>query len=406
MKLKGLVWLVFAWALLFSGLGNAQPGVTTKPETFLLNAETLAINKTKIKQGDQVLGKALGELTASADKALGNGPYSVTYKTKVPPSGDKHDYMSVGPYWWPDSSKADGLPYIRRDGRVNPERYSIKDADFHGSLCEDVYVLAVAWFFTGDEKYAEKADQLLKVWFLDAETKMNPNLNFGQAIPGRVEGRGIGIIDTRNLAKLIDGVQLLKGSKSLSTEDYEGIRGWYKQFLTWMTTSPIGLDEADEFNNHGTWYDVQTVSMALFTGQKDLAKQMLEEQTEKRIDSQLKEDGSQPHELARTLSWNYSAMNLTGFFELARLGDHVGVDLWNYVSPAKKSLRTAFVWMLPYATGKKKWEYNQIKAIHFEGFTELARMVSARYPNIDISGLPSADHSDKQSLFLLTGSTF
>lgn len=394
-----LIWVV---TILLGQNLEARPAKDVKPETFLLNADILESNKARIKQGDKMLSQALQELITNADQALSKGPYSVTYKSKTPPSGDKHDYMSVGPYWWPDSSKSDGLPYIRKDGQVNPERYSIKDADFHNSLCEDVYLLGIAWYFTDNEKYARQADKLLKVWFLDPETKMNPNLNFGQAIPGRMNGRGIGIIDTRNLAKLIDGVQLLKNSKNLTTAHYRGVQEWYKQFLTWMTTSPIGLDEADEFNNHGTWYDVQVVSMALFTGQKDLAKKILEEQTKKRIESQLKEDGSQPHELARTLSWNYSTMNLNGFFELARLADHVELDLWHYVSPGGKSLKTAFTWMLPYAEGKRKWGYNQIKDIHFEGFVDMAKMVSSKYPDVNISGLPKS--GDAHGMLLLTSS--
>ena len=386
-------------------LGNTLSD-NTKPETFLIRGEFLLAAKNKIQKGDLVLTKALKELTSEADKALTKGPYSVTFKSKIPPSGNKHDYMSVGPYWWPDSSKADGLPYIRKDGQINPERYSIKDADFHNSMCSDVYQLGLTWYFTNDKKYADHAVKLLKVWFLDPETKMNPNLNFGQAIPGRMNGRGIGIIDTRSLAKLIDGVQLLKNSKSLSAADYKGIQDWYKEFLNWMRTSPIGLDEADEFNNHGTWYDVQTVSMALFTGQKDLAKKILEEQTKKRIESQLKEDGSQPHELARTLSWNYSFMNLTGFFELASLGESAGVDLWHYVSPAGKSLKSAFTWMLPFAEKKKEWTAKQIKAIHYEDFIDLAKMVSVKYPDLDMKKLPESGNAEKNNLLLLTNGIY
>jgi hypothetical protein len=390
----------FAFAI-FSSVLYAK--TDSKPQTFLLRADLLEANKARLKKGDPVLAQALRALTSRADEALKKGPYSVTFKSKTPPSGDKHDYMSVGPYWWPDSSKADGLPYIRKDGQVNPERYAIKDADYHGALCEDVYLLGIAWFFTNDEKYAAHAVKLLQVWFLNADTKMNPNLNFGQGIPGRMHGRGIGIIDTRNLAKLIDGVQLLKNSKRLPAADYKGVQDWYRQFLTWMTTSPIGLDEADEFNNHGTWYDVQVVSMALFTGQPELAKKILEQQTKKRIDSQFKEDGSQPHELARTLSWNYSQMNLNGFFELARLAEHVNVDLWNYVSSDGKGLKKAFTWMLPYASGQKKWEHRQIKPIRSDAFVSMAKMVSAKYPDIDISSLPT---TPEDRMLTLTGATF
>ncbi len=370
-------------------------------QPFLVKKKFLETSKRKLKKGDKQLQSALQNLVAEAEKTLKSGPYSVTDKTKVPPSGDKRDYMSVGPYWWPDSTKPDGLPYIRKDGQVNPERFSIKDADYHGNLCRDVFRLSLAWYFTGEAKYSDHAAKLLKVWFLDEQTRMNPNLNFGQAIPGRTNGRGIGIIDTRALAVLIDGVQILKDSKSLSAAEYRGMQEWYHAFLNWMRTSPIGLDEADEHNNHGTWYDVQTVSMALFTGQPALAKEILEQQTMKRISSQLDSSGAQPHELARTISWNYSVMNLDGFFQLAALADHVGIDLWNYVTPDGKSIKAAFQWLLPFAQNKKAWTHQQIKPIHFGSFSRTARAVAGKYPDIDLSGLAEDDH-EENSLLLLT----
>ena len=379
--------------------------VSPMPQTFLLNAEVLMANKQKIQQKDKTLINALAELVHTADQALQRGPYSVTYKSKVPPSGDKRDYMSVGPYWWPDSSKADGLPYIRKDGQVNPERHSIKDAEYHTALCRDVHLLGVAWYFTEDKRYADHAAKLLRVWFLDETTRMNPHLNYGQAIPGHTEGRGIGLIDTRNLAKLIDGVQLLKGSTSLSAQEYNGIRDWYRQYLDWMLTSPIGKDEADEHNNHGTWYDVQAVSMALFTEQPELARKLLENQTKARLESQLKPDGSQPHELARTLSWNYSQMNLRGFFELAFLAEKVNVDLWNY-EKGGKGIRKAFLYMLPYAEGTRQWEHRQIKPRDTGAYLEMARMAELKYPNINLKPLWKQQQAPTNSLLLLTNWTW
>jgi hypothetical protein len=392
--------------LICSAAYSGDHQTVSKPATFLIRGSYLESSKAKIKNGDKVLTQALSVLIDKANNTLTKGPYSVTFKEKVPPSRDKRDYMSLGPYWWPDSSKADGLPYIRKDGQVNPERYSIKDAAYHGAMCEDVYHLGLAWYFTNDKKYAIHAVNLLKVWFLDKKTRMNPNLNFGQAIPGKVNGRGIGLIDTHNLAKLIDGVQLLKDSGHLPMSDYKSIQNGYKEFLVWMRTSPIGLDEADEFNNHGTWYDVQTVSIALFTEQPDLAKNILNEQTKKRIDSQLNEDGSQPHELARTLSWNYSLMNLKGFFELASLAENVGEDLYNYVSPGGKSLKAAFTWMLPFAERKKEWKTKQIKPIQYDGFSDLARTVAEKYPDINIAELLKSGKSKDNNVSLLTNRIF
>ncbi len=375
---------------------------TVIPRTFLIEPTALVTNKQKIKSGDKILNETLVGLKIEADKTLTEDPYSVTYKTKVPPSGDKHDYMSVGPYWWPDTTKPDGLPYIRRDGEINPERFEIKDAEYFKDLCHNVRLLAVVHYFTDEDKYSTKAVELLRAWFLDEATRMNPNLNYGQAIPGITEGRGIGLIDTRFLVYLIDAIQILQACERLSVAEYDGLQIWFRQFLDWMTTSPVGLDEADEHNNHGTYYDVQTVAMALFTGQKDRAIQMLEQQTKQRIENQIAEDGSQPHELARTLSWSYSQMNLSGFFELAGLAENVDLDLWNYVSSNRKSIKKAYLWMLPYANGKT-WEYKQIKPADKSVFVTLARIATIKYPDVDASDFLKQYQDEKpDDLFVLT----
>lgn len=379
---------------------SARP--PAKPATFLLNGELLRLHKEKIQKGDTRLRKALDAVLKTAEKTLSSPAYSVMQKTRNPPSGDKHDYMSVGPYWWPDPTKPDGLPYIRKDGQVNPERSAIPDADNFKKLVQDVQVLTVSYYFTEEERFARRAAELLRVWFLDEATRMNPHLKYGQAIPGITEGRGIGLIDTRGLATLTDAVQLLKSSRAWSARDEAGMQNWARQFLDWMQTSPIGRDEEDEHNNHGTYYDLQAVALALYTGNQALARQILEQKTTQRIASQLKPDGSQPHELARTLSWNYSLMNLTGFFGLAQLAENVKVDLWTYQTPDGKSIRKAYEWMLPFAEGKKPWTHQQIKALHPEEFAPLRVVAAARFA--EPNETPVKEPED--SFFVLTHSLF
>jgi hypothetical protein len=368
------------------------------PTTFLINPAVLSANKLKINEADKELGHILSKVILLAEEAMDNGPYSVTYKEKTPPSGDKRDYMSVGPYWWPDSTKSNGLPYIRRDGIVNPERNEIQDAEFFKSVCSDLFLLSLTEYFTGNKKYAEKAVDILHTWFLDEKTRMNPHLNYGQSIPGRTEGRGIGLIDTRSLVYLIDGIQILKTTGHLPNDTYEGIQIWFKEFLNWMITSEIGLDEADEHNNHGTYYDVQTVAIALFTDQKELATNIINQQTKKRIETQFAEDGSQPHELARTLSWNYSVMNLMGFFELALLAENVDIDLWNYETSNGKSIKKGFLWLLPYSEGLP-WQHTQIKPIDLSSIKKLSLIASLKYPDIKIKQVET--NSERDYLFEL-----
>ncbi|MCX6217898.1 alginate lyase family protein [Spirosoma sp.] len=381
----------------------AQP--VTTPSTFLLDATLLASNKARLQQGDASLQAARKSLLAQADNLLTKPAHSVVEKTKTPPSGDKHDYMSVGPYWWPDSTKPGGLPYIRKDGQINPDRYAIQDGTYLNALCDDVQTLALSYYFSNDDKYARRAAELLRTWFLDKETRMNPNLNYGQAIPGITEGRGIGLIDTRMLAKLVDAVQLLNGSPAWPKQDQTALQAWFRQFLTWMLTSPIGKDEADEHNNHGTYYDFQTVAFALFLQDKTMAKQLIEQNTYKRIQSQLKEDGSQPHELARTLSWNYSVMNFKGFLGVALLAKNVGIDLLNYETSDGKSLKKAYQWLLPYAEGQKPWPFQQIKAMHPEEFMPVPFIVNARF-NTGTAPNKSPARTPGSPVFVLTNALF
>ncbi len=381
--------------------GNGNKSIDNLPQTFLIKPDALMRNRQKIKENDPLRVDALTRLTALADTALMYGPYSVIQKVQTPPSGDKHDFMSQGPYWWPDPDKPDGLPYIRRDGETNPEVRQLTDGKYLSAVCSNVKLLAVGYFFTGNRQYAAKAAELLRVFFLDEATRMNPNMNYAQSIPGITDGRGIGMISMRVIVNLIDGIQILESGKQLTQSQYDGLQTWIGEFLNWALTSPNGIDEAKEHNNHGTYYDVQTVAMSLFLRKNEEAARILNEQTKKRIDKQLETDGRQPHELARTVSWGYAQMNLNGLFELALLAENVNIDLWNYVSPGGKSIKKAYLWMLPYAEGKP-WEYKQIKPIDKSGFIELSQIAAEKYPDIDLGSILTQNKNETDPLFILT----
>jgi hypothetical protein len=288
--------------------------------------------------------------------------------------------MSQAPYWWADTTKPDGLPYIRRDGERNPEYYDLSDSEEMDYIINDTEILALAFYFTKDERYAAHAARLLKTWFLDPETLQNPNLNFGQGIPGINTGRGIGIIETRSFPRLIDATILLQESKNWSKEDHKSLKKWFAAYLSWLTESPLGKDEADEHNNHGTYYDVQIMAYALFTDQPELAKKQIEV-AKSRIQSQMKPDGSQPFELERTVSWGYTNMNLAGFFKIARLAENVKNNLWNYETTDGKGLQKSLQWLIPYLKNEKVWEFKQIKEKEYDDTLWLLKMASVKYAN-------------------------
>ncbi len=381
---------------------EARGRAALPPRVFLLDAKMLADVKSSAP-GDPYRQSLIATATAAADKAMHEGPFSVVQKAVVPPSGDRHDYMSQAPYFWADPSKPNGLPYIRRDGERNPELKKISDHDNLGRLGENSRNLALAYYLTANEAYADRAALLLRTWFLDAATKMNPNLEFGQGIPGINTGRGIGLIETRSLMPAMDAVGLLAGSKAWSEADQEGIKTWLGQFLHWMRTSDKGKAEDAAKNNHGTWYDLQVTDYALFLGDRQLAVDTLDRVKTRRIAVQIEPDGREPLELVRTNAFSYSIGNLDGLMQLAWLGREAGVDLWGFQTPDSRSIRAALDFLLPYAVGSAEWKYQQIGGFHGDALLHSLQRAEMEYHDAKYAASVrqlSAGRDDLETLLL------
>src|SRR6266567_861628 len=381
----------------------SDPGA---PRTFLLDARQLQLSRQRVRDGDKSLTAAWTKLEREAQKALSEGPFSIINKSVTPPSGDKHDYMSQAPYFWPDPKSPNGLPYIRRDGERNPEINKITDHHSLDDLENSVETLALAYYFKGDEAYAAKAVQLLRAFFLESATRMNPNLEYAQFIPGVNTGRGIGLIETRGLTRVVDAIGLLAGSKSLTEADQRGLQDWFGKFLQWMQESKNGREESAAKNNHGTYYDLQVVSFALFLGKRDLAVRVLQEARQKRIATQIEPDGRQPLELARTKAWGYSNGNLDGLMLLATLGERAGVDLWNFQTNDGRSIRKALDFLTPIALGERKWQYQELGGVKPESLFPLMRRAAAVYHDQEyqtlMAKLPAVDSGDRSRLLSFT----
>jgi hypothetical protein len=305
-------------------------------------------------------------------------------QTGLPPSGDKHDYYSLGVYYWPDPFKVSGLPYIRRDGRVNSESYSdTYDKKSIISLYRSAGLLSLAYYYTENRSYIEYAAVLLRAWFLDENTRMNPHLKFAQICPGSNGINGSGIIETVGLIDLLDCVTLAHQAGAFSDEEMKGFKQWLAEYLQWLFESPQGRKEAQAVNNHGVWYDVQTDVYAVFIGDTDLAARILEQRTKRRMGTQIKSGGGLPQELARTRSFHYTLYVLNALIRAARIGEKVGVDIWHYQSEEHKGIYNALGFVVPYINGTKKWPYPQIKREDEKAFAPLLSYAAKVYANAD-----------------------
>ncbi|MFF1683201.1 alginate lyase family protein [Streptomyces sp. NPDC058256] len=351
-----------------SAAAHAAPKV---PKTAVLDGARLQQTKVRLDRGDPQLKRTLGYLTARADKWLDQGPWTVVDKPRPAPGGDVHDYLSQAPYWWPSQPRtADnpwGCPYVQRDGQRNPEVDTGTDRQDVEKVFDSTYDLSLAWYYTGKKKYAEKAASVLRTWFLDPGTRMNPNLNHGQFIPCKYDGRAIGIIDfSQSYTSVLDAIAILNtGAPGWSRTDRSEMLAWNTDFRDWLADGAFGKEEGAAKNNHGTFYDMLLAGLAYATGDRDLARRTVLDARAKRIDPQIAADGSQPQELARTRSWHYSTFDLVAYTRLAAIGRHVGVNLWSYEGPEGQSLFKAVDYLLPAATGAQSWPYPELEFYRF-----------------------------------------
>jgi alginate lyase len=299
-------------------------------------------------------------LDALIKRALAAGPWSVTYHrpTGLETNAGPHDYFSEGPYWWPDPKNPKG-PYIRRDGERNPDRFTANHADL-SHLCEAVLCLGIGAALLDRQDCLQHASEVLSVWFVDPATRMNPNLEFGQAVRGKMPGRSTGIIDTIALIHAAQGILLLEATGKFDEKLARGLRLWYADYLKWLTTSSKGIEESKSGNNHATWWTAQTAAYASFTGNKQARSEAWEHYRNYLVPTEMRPDGSCPREENRTQSLSYSSMNLDAFATICWLARMDGVDLWHFETADGKSVIKSFHYLVPYLLNPKHWKKQQI----------------------------------------------
>jgi Alginate lyase len=314
-------------------------------------------------------------ILSAADKYLSEKPVTVTATHSERTPGGLHDFYSEGDYWWPDP-KNPGGPYIRRDGESNPANFNgHREAMIRLSLT--VPALTSAWLLTNQRKYADHAGMHLRAWFVDPETKMNPNLQYAQAIFGVSKGRGTGIIDTLHLVEVARAATLLTTANAI--EQGPAVKDWFAQYLDWMRTSQNGQEERDAKNNHGTCWVLQAGEFARFTGNEQVMQWCCERFRTMLVPNQVAPNGSLPLELARTKPYSYSVFDMDVLCGIAQSLSTHEENLWAFTSPDGRSLKKMMAFMYPFLKDKSKWPYAH-DVEHWDDFP-------ARNPALLFSGL-------------------
>jgi hypothetical protein len=326
-----------------------------KRRTFLLGAAaagaTVADSGFDIGALSKIMAFDRERILRHARRYMGEKPVTVTASRSPRSAGGPHDFFSEGDYWWPDP-KNPGGPYIRRDGMSNPDNF-----DDHRRALMRLSVrmpaLAAVWKVTHDRKYTKKAAEHLRAWFIDEKTRVNPNLQYAQAIHGVTTGRGTGIIDTIHLVEVAQAVPFVADSGALPKADYAAVKTWFAGYLTWMTTSKNGMDERDAKNNHATCWGMQVAAFAKLTGNREQIDYVRNRCKTEYIPGQEAADGSFPAELARTKPYGYSLFNLEAMAAICQI---LGGDLWTWTTPDGRGIARALEYLYPFIKDKSKWK--------------------------------------------------
>ena len=289
----------------------------------------------------------------AANQYLSEKPITITASHSPRSAGGLQDFFSEGDYWWPDPQNPDG-PYIQRDGMTNPDNF-VEHRRALMRLSVQVPALVAAWRLTRDARYAKHAALHLRAWFIDPSTRMNPHLQFAQAIHGRFTGRGTGIIDTIHLVEVARAIEVLEGLGAMTVREHDAIKAWFTTYLRWMTTNQNGIDERDAKNNHGTCWVMQVAAFAHLTGDQKLLDYCRDRFKTVLLPNQLAADGSFPQELRRTKPYGYSLFNLEAMAAVAQILSTPEENLWTFELANGRGMRRAMEYMTPFVRDKKTW---------------------------------------------------
>lgn len=206
---------------------------TVLPDTIILSPQVLHETKQRILAHDPAVMPAYEKLINEANRAIDAKAESVILKKRTAPSGDQQDYWSLSPYWWPNPDTPNGLPYIYKEGERNREALTDDyDRMRLNRMSKNALTLALAYYLTGNETYAGKGTALIWAWCCDNTTRTNPHMLYAQSRPGVADGDHTGILETRDLIRVVDAARLLEPSRAWTSVVTRKLSRWFPSTRT------------------------------------------------------------------------------------------------------------------------------------------------------------------------------
>lgn len=311
----------------------------------------------------------------AASKYVQESPLTITAFPAKGSAGGLHDFYSQADYFWPNPKDPSG-PYINRDGQSNPANF-----DDHRRvmvrLSIQVPALTAAWLLTNEQRFAARAVDHLRAWFVTPATRMNPNLQFAQAVTGVSTGRSYGIIDSLHLVEVARAASFL--TTEMSAADSEAVKVWFSSYLDWLNTSDPGKTERDAKNNHSMCWAMQAAEYARLVGNDDARRDVYRRYREIMLPDQMAGDGSFPRELTRTKPYSYSIFNFDVMAGLCQSLEGLTPDPAPFQLSDSRGLAKAAQFLYPYLKDKSTWKWAK-DVEHFDA-------LPVRSPGLLFSGI-------------------
>jgi hypothetical protein len=325
-------------------------------------------------------------------------PLTITAFPTTRSAGGLHDFYSQADYFWPNPKDPAG-PYINRDGQSNPDNF-----DDHRKVMVRLSIqmpaLTAAWLLTRDHRYAARACDHLRAWFVTPATRMNPSLNYAQAVQGASTGRSYGIIDTLHLVEVARAASLLTDGP-LSPADTAAVKDWFQSYLDWLNSSKPGQTERDAKNNHAICWALQAAEYARLAGNQTARGEIYRRYREIQLPDQMALDGSFPLELARTKPYSYSIFNFDVMAGLCQSLKGLTPDPTTFALPDGRGLAKAAQFIYPYIKDKSTWKWAK-DVEHFDALPVrspgllFAGLAVKQQPYIDLWKTLNPDPTDKE----------